>query len=93
MSEVTWPGFHQEFEKHNLTVFWKQKVVPKIELLWPTEALAYVDWQMAVDADYYVMMPRRTSSFDAYALIQRRMKNAPTFNFHAEDEEKHVECN
>ena len=30
VSEVTWPVFHQQFEGHNLTVFWKQKVAPRV---------------------------------------------------------------
>ena len=81
ISEVTWPELRAEFESKNLTVFWKQNVVPGIEERWPFEALSSVDWQMAVESDYYVMMPKGKSSFDLFTIMHRRFRQAPVFQF------------
>ena len=82
ISEVIWPELRAEFESRNLTVFWKQKVVPKIEEHWPFETLSAVDWQMAVESDYYVMMPKGKSSFDLFTIMHRRFRDqAPVFEF------------
>ena len=89
ITEVTWPELHEEFARHGLKVFWKQGIEPGIEQKWPFEALAYLDWMMAVESDYFLMFEKGISSFDLFALMHRRFTKAPTFEY---IRGPHVEC-